>query len=89
MKENTKKKVSLVFIINGVDTTVEANLHEPLKAVRNKALEQSNNTGRPVDEWQIHTEDGVLLDPDKKVEELGLADGARLLLSLTIGAGGH
>jgi hypothetical protein len=89
MKENSKNKVTLIFIINGVNATVEANIHEPLKTARNKALEESNNTGRPADEWQIHTEDGVLLDADKKIEELGLADEARLLLSLTIGAGGQ
>jgi len=86
MKE--KNHISIVFVINGVATAVEANINEPLKAARNKALGQSNNTGRPMDEWQVHTEDGALLDADKKIEALGLEDGVRLLLSLTVGAGG-
>lgn len=85
MKEN---KIKIIFVVNGVDTPIEANVHEPLKAARNKALEVSNNTGRPADEWQVHTEDGVLLDADKKIMELELKDGVRLLLSLTVGAGG-
>lgn len=84
-----KNKIKIVFVVNGVDAPVEANVHEPLKAARNKALEDSKNTGRPVDEWQVHTEDGVLLEADKKIEELGLKDGVRLLLSLTVGAGGR
>ena len=83
-----KNKIKIVFIVNGVEAPVEANLYEPLRAARNKALEESKNTGRPVDEWQVHTEDGVLLDADKKIVELGLKDEVRLLLSLAVGAGG-
>ncbi len=84
----SKNKITLVFIINGVDVPVDANINAPLKVARDKALRDSDNTGRAVDEWEIHTEDGKTLDPDKKVEALGLADGARLLLNLKVGAGG-
>lgn len=83
-----QNKINIVFVINGVDAAVEANTNEPLKAARNKALAQSNNTGRPVDDWQVTTEPGDLLDPEKKIEELGVQDGVRLLLTLAVGAGG-
>lgn len=90
MKGHTdkKNKISLVFIVMGVDVPVEANMHEPLKVARDKALEQSNNTGRPVDEWQITNADGHELSPDSKIDELGLEDGARLFLTLKVAAGG-
>ncbi len=81
-------KITLIFIVNGVDVPVEANIHEPLKVARNKALTDSNNTGRPMDEWEIHNDAGQALDPDKKIEDFGLADGARLFLNLKVGAGG-
>jgi hypothetical protein len=81
-------KITLIFIVNGVDVPVEANIHEPLKVARNKALTDSNNTGRPMDEWEIHNDAGQALDPDKKIEDLGLADGARLFLNLKVAAGG-
>lgn len=83
------KKISLTFVINGVDEKVSnINVNEPLTAARNKALAQSSNTGRPVDEWEVHLEDGTPLDSDKKISELGLEDGTRLFLNLKVGAGG-
>jgi hypothetical protein len=88
-RSHEHKTIDLLFIINGVETEVEANVHEPLKAARNKALAQSSNTGRPVDDWQVTTEKGDLLDPEKTIQELGLQGGERLLLRLAVGAGGH
>jgi hypothetical protein len=84
----SRNKITLIFIVNGVDVSIDANIHEPLKVARNKALTDSNNTGRPMDEWEVHNVEGQTLDPDKKIEELGLVDGARLFLNLKVGAGG-
>ena len=86
---SSKNKITLIFIINGVDVPVEANLNAPLKVARDKALKDSNNTGRPLDEWEVHTEEGgEALDVNIKCEDLGLNDGDRLLLSLEVAAGG-
>lgn len=87
-KGDHDNKLTLVFIVNGVDVTVEANVNAQLAAARNKALELSSNTGRAPDEWEIHNEAGQLLDASLKVLDLGLADGARLFLNLRVGAGG-
>jgi len=81
-------KISLIFIVNGVDVSIDANNNQPLKVARNKALKESNNTGRPMDEWEIHNDQGQILDPEKKIEDFGLAEGARLFLNLKVGAGG-
>lgn len=86
---SSKNMITLIFIVNGVDVRLEANLNEPLKAARNKALADSNNTGRPMDEWEIHNAAGQPLDPDKKVGDLDLTDGTRLFLNLKVGAGGE
>ena len=87
--DNEKRnKITLVFIVMGVDVPVEANINEPLKVARDKALHQSNNTGRPVDEWQITNAEGHELSPDTKIEKLGLSDGTRLFLTLGVAAGG-
>ena len=81
-------KITLIFIINGVDVPVGANLNQSLKVARNKALKESNNTGRTEDEWEVHNDEGQALDPNQKVGSLGLADGDRLFLNLKVGAGG-
>jgi len=81
-------KITIVFVVNGQEQPEEVNLHEPLGAARNKALADSNNTGRPVDEWGIYKEDGTELDPSKKVETFNFPSGVHLTLTLKVGAGG-
>jgi hypothetical protein len=81
-------ELTLTFVINGVDVSVSVNEEAPLAVARNRALEQSKNTGRPFDEWQVFTTAGVLLDASHKIETFHFAPGTRLLLSLIVGAGG-
>jgi len=81
-------RIELVFIINGEDFRVEANGHAPLLAAVQRALGESGNTGRGLDEWEVRDIQGVLLDTHRSPLELGLISGARLFLSLRVGAGG-
>lgn len=81
-------KITLIFIINGANFRVEANVNEPLKDAVAKALRESGNTGRPLSDWQVRDANGVLLDIDRKIKDLGLTSGARLFLTLAVGAGG-
>lgn len=82
-------KVDLVFIINGEDTVVEVNVHPPLHVAVREALRISGNTGRtdPAD-WELRDGAGTLLDTNRSVQDYGLPNGARLYLSLRVGAGG-
>ena len=81
-------KICLVFIINGVDISIEVNLDAPLIEAVQRVLEESNNTGRPPEEWEVRNVDGVLLEMNRTPKELILQEGARLFLSLRVGAGG-
>lgn len=81
--------VELLFIINGEDFPVEANVNEPLIAPVERALVLSGNTGRrDPREWEVRDSGGVLLEVDRTIKELGLKDRTRLFLSLKVGAGG-
>ena len=86
----TKKvhKMRLVFIINGVDLSIDVNMDAPLIEAVQRVLEESNNTGRPPEEWEVRDVGGVLLEINRTPKELGLQEGARLFLSLRVGAGG-
>ena len=88
MADKNQNKISLVFIINGQDFVVEANVNAPLLEAVQRALNESGNTGRPVDEWEVRNTNGVLLDKNRTPKELGLENGTRLFLSLRVGAGG-
>ena len=83
-----KEKITIIFIVNGEDVPVDASVHAPLLAARNKALADSHNTGRPPEEWEVRDERGVLLPPEQKVETFNFPDRVRLFLTLRVGAGG-
>lgn len=83
------EKITIIFIVNGEDVPVNADVHAPLADARNKALADSHNTGRPPEEWEVRDERGVRLQPDQKVKAFSFPDRARLFLTLQIGVGGE
>lgn len=84
-----EQKIRLVFVVNGEDVVVNANIHAPLAVAAEHALKESQNFGsRSLDQWEVRDAKGVLLEMNRKVGDLGLQDGSRLFLSLRAGAGG-
>lgn len=82
------KKLSVTFVINGDPTVVEGKPSDMLVKLLEKALEESENTGQPVDAWVVTDEPGNPLDVTKTLAQLGIVDGAILLASLKAGAAG-
>jgi hypothetical protein len=87
---SNRDRFFLVFIVNGEDFKIEIDPNDLLRIAVEKALSESGNTGRqdPA-EWEVRDSAGVLLEMARKIKDLGLADGARLFLSLKVGAGGN
>lgn len=83
-----KNKGILTIVVNGTPTDVEINENAPIRTVIPKALEQTGNTGRPPEDWQLTDADGNPLDLGRKIEDFEFAEGTRLLLSLKAGVGG-
>lgn len=81
-------KVTLIFVINGENFPITTNINAPLSAGVERALSESHNRSRPITEWEVRSSSGALLDMSQTVKELGLGNGARLSLSLRVGAGG-
>jgi hypothetical protein len=81
-------KIALIFIINGENFSIETNVNAPLLSAMQRALADSQNTGRDPAEWELRDSNGVLLEVHRTPGELGLANNARLFLSLRVGAGG-
>lgn len=80
--------ITLNVIVSGTPTEVRVNTNAPLHVAAKRALQQTGNEGRPLEDWDVKDEAGNLLDPDKKIEEYGLAEGATIFLSLKAGVGG-
>lgn len=81
-------KLTITIVVNGQPIVVEANTNAPLHTVIPKALADTQNVGQPPDQWELRDVAGALLDPDKKIGELGLAAGVTLFLNLKAGVGG-
>lgn len=87
-KVSPPKKLRVTFVIGGEPTEVEGKPQDQLVKLLEKALKQSENTGQPVEQWQVTDEPGNALDVTKTLAELGIVDGAILLASLKAGAAG-
>jgi Protein of Unknown function (DUF2604) len=81
-------EIDLNIVVNGQPVTVKGNLHAPLHTAIQHALEQSGNSGQPVENWQLRDAGGQILDPARKIEDFHFAPGATLFLNLTAGVGG-
>lgn len=80
--------VALIFVINGEDYPVEAKENAALMAAVEHALKTSGNQARPASEWELRDANGNLLDKNRSAKSYGLQNGAKLYLSLKVGAGG-
>ena len=81
-------QITLTVVVNGKPTQLEANVNAPLRTVIPRALEQTGNTGRSPDSWELKDEAGNVLNVDRKIDEFGFTDSTKLFLSLKAGAGG-
>jgi hypothetical protein len=85
----------VLIIVNGEDVAVPVAVGESLSHARERALQQTKNTGRPPEEWEIRSATGRLLDPWARLgpehyrgRHVWIDGDGRLFLTLRIGFGG-
>jgi hypothetical protein len=81
-------KIQIVVVVNGVETTVDANLNAPLQTVAQHALNETGHQGRPLSDWEFKDAHGNPLDLQRKVGDFHFASGVILYLTLTVGVNG-
>ncbi len=84
----TDNHLDLVVVVSGVPRPVEANAHEPLRNVVREVLRESGDAGRAVDDFELRSENGLLIDLASSSLEMGIKDGDTLFLNPRAGAGG-
>lgn len=80
--------VEITMVVNGQPVVIKATKGQRLSEVRHKALEETQNLGQPPENWEIKSEAGDVLDPEKKVGEFDFGDQVTLFLSLKAGVAG-
>ena len=86
---STPKKLSIIVVVNGQPTVVDAVEDAPLHTIIPDALHQTEHSGQPPENWELRDADGNLLDLNKKIGDYGFQDKTRLFLNLKAGIGGH
>lgn len=84
-----KDKESVTVVVNGAATVVAFSGNPTLLEIVTQALDQTQNSGQPVANWELRTAEGVpLTDLSVHIKKLDLAENAQLFLSLRAGIGG-
>lgn len=95
IKENPKKgnevkpnHIHLVFIANGKETLVDGlSFNQPLYDAVKRALVQTGNSGRPIEEWLVKWNNQDL-DIKRNIGEFSFPPDAKIFLSVKSGVGG-
>lgn len=82
------EKIEFTIVVNGTPCVVEQNVNSPLDAVIERALAETGNVGQPQENWELRDEQGVLLEPTRKIKSYGFPAHVTLFLSLKAGVGG-
>ena len=82
------KYIELKFIVNGQAVPVQADLGWEFREAAVKALEESGNSGQPIENWELRDGAGQVLDMGTKIARSDIEEGATLYLNLKAGVGG-
>jgi len=80
--------VNVVVVVSGVPRAERINLESPLTHLVQEVLRASGDHGRVVEDFELRTEDGRLLDLRHSGQQEGLQEGQTLFLNPRAGAGG-
>ena len=81
-------QIDVTVVVNGSPQAEKANIHEPVHVLIKQALQDTGNSGQPIENWEMRDAAGQILDPTRKIEDYGIAQGATLFLNLKAGIGG-
>lgn len=89
MDDKQKNLRSLTFVVNGQETTIKkVNIKAPLKVAVEKALKETGNTGRPLEDWIVKYNDADV-DINQPVESFNFPDDAVIFVILRSAVGGN
>lgn len=82
------KNIEITVVVSGQPQRIRVNTHQTVEHLVHEALKQSGNTGQPPDQWELRTEEGALLDQQRRIADVGIVAGVTLFLNPRAGAGG-
>ena len=86
MTEN-EKKITIIFVIQGKEFSIEININENISAAVHKALQLSGNQGS-IQGWELRTENGTIVNINSSFKDQNIIHSTKLFLSKGAGRGG-
>lgn len=88
-EQKKPKEDVVIVVVNGAATSVNIHGNPSLLDVVETALAQTQNSGQPVENWELRgPDDAPILDLAVKIKKLNLGMDDRLFLNLRAGIGG-
>ena len=88
-QDQKKPDDHVIVVVNGAATSVAIKGNPSLLEVVETALQQTQNSGQPVDAWELRgPDDAPIADLTTKIKKLNLDEDDRLYLNLRAGIGG-
>lgn len=82
------RQFDLTFVVNGQSVPVVADITWEFREAAAKALDESGNSGQPIENWEIRDGSGHIIDMGTKIFQSGIKEGTTLFLNLKAGVGG-
>ena len=82
------KQIEFTIVVNGQPVPVKIDQYAEIGEAVARALNESGNSGQPIENWELRDASGQIIDTGKKIVESGITQGAKLFLNLKAGVGG-
>ena len=82
------KVIEFEIIVNGQPVSVKIDLYAEVREAVEQALEESGNSGQPIENWELRDASGHPIDTGLKIADSNIKPGAKLFLNLKAGVGG-
>lgn len=84
------QQITITVVVSGARVSVTENAHQKVAHLIREALRGAGIPGPKLEDWTLRFADGGgAIDPDLKIENAGIADGAVLFLDPDEGGGGE
>ena len=83
------KQIEFTIVVNGQPVPVKIDQYAEIGEAVAMALNESGNSGQPIENWELRDASGQIIDTGKKIVESGITEGAKLFLNLKAGVGGN
>lgn len=82
------KQIEFTIVVNGQPVPVKVFIYDEVRVAVKQALDESNNSGQPLANWELRDASGHVLDTGRKIANSDIKEGAKLFLNLKAGVGG-